>query len=84
MGEPSQALVEDEKAISIDPGFVRAWISGGRLWKNKGDFAVALNAFDKAIPQEPSSAAEAVYLKGNLLRSMKSAMQRQLKPMQEA
>ncbi|HQT21204.1 MAG: hypothetical protein B7X83_03865 [Polynucleobacter sp. 17-46-58] len=70
LNESNNALQCYEKAISLDPRYALAWIGGAQLLKKKGDYSAALSALDKVLSFDAFN-SQTLYLKGNLLRSMK-------------
>lgn len=70
LNDSNNALQCYEKAISLDPRYALAWIGGAQLLKKKGDYSAALSALDKVLSFDAFN-SQTLYLKGNLLRSMK-------------
>ena len=53
--EPAQGLKDAEKALEIDPKFVKAWVRKGTCHQIMKEYHKALEAFDKGLLLEPTS-----------------------------
>jgi stress-induced-phosphoprotein 1 len=53
--EPAQALKDANKAIELNPKFVKGWVRKGTCHQMMKEYHKALEAFDKGLQIEPDS-----------------------------
>src|SRR5262249_9699357 len=59
-GKTDEAITELQLAVAAKPNFFMAWNTLGVLYKKRGDFARAVDAFEhavKLVPNDPTSQA---------------------------
>lgn len=55
MMEPNQGLKDADKAIEIDPSFVKAWVRKGTCHQMMKEYHKAMEAFDKGLALDGNS-----------------------------
>jgi len=53
--EPNQGLKDADKALEIDPKFVKAWVRKGTCHQMMKEYHKAMEAFDKGLAIDASS-----------------------------
>lgn len=53
--EPNQGLKDADRAIELDPKFVKGWIRKGTCHQMMKEYHKAMEAFDKGLSLDPES-----------------------------